>query len=61
MKELAIAFGLLLVLEGLLYAIFPKSMKNMLLLIKEISEQKLRTSGLIFAVLGFIIVWYIKS
>ena len=61
MKELAIAFGLLLVLEGLLYAIFPKSMKNMLLLIKEISEQKLRTSGLIFAVLGFIIIWYTKT
>ena len=61
MKELATAFGLLLVIEGLLYAIFPQSMKNMLIIIKDMSEQKLRTSGLIFAVLGFIIVWYIKS
>ena len=60
MKELGIATGLLLVIEGLLYAIFPVAMKNMLNIMKDMPAQKLRSGGLIFALLGFIIVWYIK-
>ena len=61
MKELGIAIGLLLVIEGLLYAIFPADMKNMLNIMKDMPAQKLRSGGLIFALLGFIIVWYIKK
>jgi uncharacterized protein len=60
MKELGVAIGLLLVIEGLLYAIFPAAMKNMLNIMKDMPTQKLRSGGLIFALLGFIIVWYIK-
>lgn len=60
MKELGVAIGLLLVIEGLLYAMFPGAMKNMLTVMKDMPAQKLRTGGLIFALLGFIIVWYIK-
>ena len=60
MKELGVAIGLLLVIEGLLYAIFPVAMKNMLNIMKDMPTQKLRSGGLIFALLGFIIVWYIK-
>ena len=60
MKELGVAIGLLLVIEGLLYAMFPEAMKNMLTIMKDMAAQKLRTGGLIFALLGFIIVWYIK-
>ena len=60
MKELLIALGLLLVIEGLLYAVFPNSMKNMLNLMKDMPATKLRSGGLIFAVIGFILVWYIK-
>ena len=60
MKELGIAIGLLLVIEGLLYAMFPSAMKNMLNHIKDLPATKLRSGGLIFALLGFITVWYIK-
>lgn len=60
MKELAIAVGLILVIEGLLYAIFPSVMKNMLNLMRDLPVTKLRSGGLIFALLGFIIVWYVK-
>ena len=61
MKEIGIAIGLLLVIEGLLYAVFPNAMKNMLNVMKDMPATKLRSGGLIFAVIGFILVWYIKN
>ncbi len=61
MKELIIAFGLFLFIEGILYALFPSKMKNMLLKLNEVSNSQLRTGGLIFAIIGFFIVWYLKS
>ena len=61
MKELIIAFGLFLFIEGILYAIFPLKMKSMLKKIEVISEIQLRTAGLVFAVLGFVIIYYIKN
>ena len=61
MNELAIAFGLFLFIEGILYAIFPSKMKNMLKKLDLIKDSQLRTGGLIFAIIGFIIIYYIKS
>ena len=61
MKELIIAFGLFLFIEGILYAIFPAKMKNMLKKLEFVTDSQLRTGGLVFAILGFIIIYYIKS
>tara|TARA_Y100000741_G_C18188977_1_gene532674 strand:- start:614 stop:799 length:186 start_codon:yes stop_codon:yes gene_type:complete len=61
MKELVIAFGLFLFIEGILYALFPSKMKNMLKKIDTISNNQLRVGGLIFAIIGFVIVWYMKN
>ena len=61
MRELIIAFGLLLFIEGILYALFPSKMKNMLLKLKEINNNQLRTGGLVFAIIGFVIIWYLKN
>ena len=61
MKELIIAFGLFLFIEGILYAIFPSKMKNMLKKLELIKDKQLRTAGMIFAVLGFIIIYYFKN
>ena len=61
MKELIIAFGLLLFIEGILYALFPSKMKNMLKKMEAVKDTQLRTGGLIFAVIGFVIIWYIKN
>ena len=60
MKELVIAFGLLLIIEGVLYALFPSKMKNMLKTIEKLTISQLRISGLLFALIGFAIVWYTK-
>ena len=57
MKELIIAFGLFLFIEGILYAIFPAEMKTMLKKLELISDSQLRIGGLIFMTVGFIIVY----
>ena len=61
MRELIIAFGLLLFIEGILYALFPSKMKSMLKKVDMINEGQLRAGGLIFAIIGFVIVWYMKK
>ena len=61
MKELIIAFGLFLFIEGILYAIFPSKMKSMLKKLELIKDSQLRSGGLIFAVLGFIIIFYMMN
>ena len=60
MRELIIAFGLFLFIEGILYAIFQSKMKNMIMKLKEATDNQLRTGGLVFAVIGFFIIWYLK-
>ena len=60
MKELIIALGLFLFIEGILYAIFPSKMKNMLKKLDMLKTSQMRIGGLIFAVIGFLIIWYVK-
>tara|TARA_Y100001970_G_C13917166_1_gene691568 strand:- start:209 stop:394 length:186 start_codon:yes stop_codon:yes gene_type:complete len=60
MKELIIAIGLLLFIEGMLYALFPSKMKNMLKSIDKMHVNQLRIGGLLFAIIGFAIIWYFK-
>ena len=60
MKELIIAIGLLLFIEGMLYALFPSKMKNMLKAVEKLPVNQLRIGGLFFALIGFLIVWYLK-
>ena len=61
MRELVIAFGLFLFIEGILYALFPAKMKSMLKKLELVKDSQLRSGGLIFALIGFIIVYFIKS
>ena len=61
MNELVIAFGLFLFIEGILYALFPSKMKSMLLKLNDVTNSQLRTGGLLFTVIGFIIIWYVKN
>tara|TARA_A100000164_G_C21338829_1_gene510040 strand:- start:225 stop:410 length:186 start_codon:yes stop_codon:yes gene_type:complete len=61
MKELIIAFGLFLFFEGIIYAIFPSKMKTMLKKLEFVKDSQLRTGGLIFAFIGFVIIYFIKN
>ena len=61
MNELVIAFGLFLFIEGILYALFPAKMKNMLKKLELVKDSQLRSGGLMFVVIGLILIYYIKS
>ena len=61
MKELVIAFGLFLFIEGILYALFPSKMKNMLKKLELVKDSQLRFGGLIFVIIGFIIIYFVKN
>ena len=61
MSELIIAFGLFLFIEGVLYAIFPSKMKNILKKLEILKDSQLRTGGLVFAIIGFVIIYYTKN
>ena len=61
MRELIIALGLFFFIEGLLYALFPSKMKNMLKKLESVEDNQLRTGGLIFAIIGFVIIYFIKG
>ena len=61
MRELITAFGLFFFIEGVLYALFPSKMKNMLKKLDAVTDKQLRAGGLVFAIIGFIIIWYSKT
>ncbi len=61
MRELVIAFGLFLFIEGILYALFPAKMKSMLKKLELVKDSQLRSGGLIFALIGFVIIYFIKT
>ena len=60
MNELIIAVGLLFFIEGILYALFPSKMKNILKTVEKLPASQLRIGGLLFALTGFVIIWYFK-
>lgn len=59
--DLVVACGLVLVIEGLLWAAFPKVGLRMLLTASAMSEQALRISGAIAIALGVLVVWLVRG
>ena len=51
------SLGLLLIIEGLLYALFPNRMKNMIRSMLEMNNDTLKWGGLVSAILGFLMLW----
>jgi uncharacterized protein len=61
MKELLTAVGLVLVLEGLVYALAPRGIKRMMNLAQSMSEEQLRLGGLVAIAAGVAVVWTVKA
>ena len=51
------SLGLLLIIEGLLYALFPNRMKNMIRSMLEMNNDTLKSRGLASAIVGFLMLW----
>ena len=61
MSDLVTALALVLVIEGLMYAVFPEQMKRMIVTIMSVPAGTLRMAGLAAAVVGVGIVWLIRG
>ena len=61
MTDLLVVVGLILVLEGGLYAAFPAGMKRLMAVMIQQPDDALRLSGLGAATFGVGTVWLVKT
>ena len=60
-EALLTALGLVLVIEGLLYALVPGQLRRMLLALQELNDDQLRLGGLAALATGVLFVWVVRS
>lgn len=61
MIELATALGLVLVIEGLLYASAPGKLKQLMLQMQDIPDDALRVGGVAAIGIGVAVVWLVRT
>ena len=60
MVQFLVAIGLVFVLEGLFFAVFPGPARRSAVAILETPEQTLRVIGVISAAAGVLVIWLTK-
>jgi len=60
MKDFLTAIGLVLVIEGSLYALMPEAMKRLMEQAKSVPTPLFRTAGLAAATTGVLLVWWLR-
>jgi len=60
-QDLLMALGLVFVIEGLLYALVPGHLKNMMKAMENIGDDVLRMGGLAAVGFGVFMVWMVKA
>jgi uncharacterized protein YjeT (DUF2065 family) len=61
MSDVVAAVGLVLVLEGALYALFPDLMRRMAERVLETPGDTLRFVGVVSAAIGVALVWWVRG
>tara|TARA_B100000925_G_scaffold206702_1_gene157204 strand:- start:1568 stop:1759 length:192 start_codon:yes stop_codon:yes gene_type:complete len=61
LHDLFVALALVLVIEGLLYAAFPRQMRSLVDRMTQFTDMALRQTGLFTAALGVVLIWIIKE
>ena len=61
MSDLVVGMGLVLVIEGLLWAAFPGLGFRLLKAAAETPEQRLRTTGVVCIGVGVLLVWLVRG
>ena len=57
MSTVLLALGLVMIVEGLAYALAPSLIERMLEMLRALPEQAVRQMGLLIVVSGLILVW----
>ncbi|MCW8916590.1 MAG: DUF2065 domain-containing protein [Magnetovibrio sp.] len=55
------AFGLMLVIEGVLYALFPDFMRRAMVSMLSLDEMQIRVAAVMTASFGLFVVWLAQS
>jgi uncharacterized protein len=61
MSEFAVALGLVFVIEGLVFAAFPAQTRRAVAAVLETPDQALRLIGLLSAMLGIAVIWFVRG
>ncbi|MGI9407012.1 MAG: DUF2065 domain-containing protein [Hyphomicrobiaceae bacterium] len=61
MADLIVAMGLVFVIEGLIWAIFPGYARSVLEAVAEMPENSVRTAAVAAIAVGVVIVWLAKG
>ncbi|MFQ5775143.1 MAG: DUF2065 domain-containing protein [Kiloniellaceae bacterium] len=61
MTDLLTALALVLVIEGLFLALFPRRLRQILSMIEQVPPEALRLGGLVAATLGVVFVWLLRG
>ena len=59
--QLGIALGLVLVIEGLLYALFPDFMRRTMAQMLSLPQAQVRAAALVSVALGVVVVWLVRA
>ena len=60
-RDVLLALGLVLVIEGLLYALVPAQLKSMMLSMQKLSDDQLRIGGVAAMAVGVAAVWLVRT
>lgn len=61
MDDFLTAIGLVLVLEGAVYALFPSGMKRVIALVLEEPDERVRVLGLASAAIGLVVLYLLRG
>jgi uncharacterized protein YjeT (DUF2065 family) len=61
MSDLAVALGLALAVEGILFAAFPDAVKRAMVDAAQTPTERMRMVGIVSAVVGVVIVWVVRG
>ena len=61
MSQFVVAIGLVLAVEGLIFAAFPQAAKRLAASALETPEGSLRVAGVVSAILGVALIWLVRG
>lgn len=60
LDNIVMALGLVLVIEGLLYAFVPGHLRNMASMLRNLGDEQIRVIGLAAIGAGVLVVWFAR-